>query len=230
MTDNRKWVAAAVVLLVLVVLAALAWRWEAGRGGSTQTSASQPVMRVPPAASEDGVHVYFTPGNKGTSAIVDQIAQARNVLHIQAYLFTSPTIAEAVVSAHKRGVQVIAVLDPGQQSDLYHAAAFFYNAGIPVYIDHQHKTANNKIMLIDGRVIITGSFNFTKAADESNAENLLILVDKPQLYAAYEKNFQTHLRHSERYQGRPTKPPSQPSAPTRSQRSGRSSKPATPAR
>jgi phosphatidylserine/phosphatidylglycerophosphate/cardiolipin synthase-like enzyme len=223
--DKRKWAAPAVIVIVLVVLVVVAWRWQGRRDNVAEAAASQPAVHVRPAASENGIHVYFTPGTRGTSAIVDQIGQARNLLHIQAYLFTSPPIAEAVVAAHKRGVQIIAVLDPSQQSDLYHAATFLYNAGIPVYIDHQHKSANNKIMLIDGRVIITGSFNFTKAAEESNAENLLILVDKPQLYAAYEKNFQTHLRHSERYQGRPAPPPREQAAPTRSQRPARSSRP-----
>jgi phosphatidylserine/phosphatidylglycerophosphate/cardiolipin synthase-like enzyme len=230
MADNRRWAAPAVILVVVVVLVAVAWRWEARRDNGAQEPASQPAVRVRPAASEDGIYVYFTPGGKGTSAIVEQIGQARNLLHIQAYMFTSPPIAEAVVDAHKRGVQIIAVLDPSQQSDPYHAATFLYNAGIPVYIDHQHDSANNKIMLIDGRVVITGSFNFTKSAEESNAENLLILVDKPGLYAAYEKNFQTHLRHSERYQGRPTRPPQEQPTPNRSRRSGRSSRQPAPVR
>jgi len=224
MADSRKWAAPVVILGVLVVLVVVAWRWQVRRDVGPQGPASQPVVRTRAAASQDGIYVYFTPGNKATSAIVEQVHQARNLLHIQAYMFTSPPIAEAVVAAHKRGVQIIAVLDPSQQSDLYHAATFLYNAGIPVYIDRQHKLAHNKIMLIDGRVIITGSFNFTKAAEQSNAENLLILVDKAEAYAAYERNFQTHLRHSERYEGRPTQPPRDRPAPSRSQRTSRSTK------
>ena len=49
------------------------------------------------------------------------------------------------------------------------------NSGIPTYIDDKHAIAHNKIMVIDRQTIITGSFNFTKAAEEKNAENLLIL-------------------------------------------------------
>ena len=50
--------------------------------------------------------------------------------------------------------------------------------GIPIYIDAEHAIAHNKIMVIDKETVITGSFNFTKAAEESNAENLLILSSK----------------------------------------------------
>ena len=57
-------------------------------------------------------------------------------------------------------------------------------------------------MLIDGRTIITGSFNFTKAAETSNAENLLVIHDHPKLFASYEANFKKHLAHSEAYAGR----------------------------
>jgi phosphatidylserine/phosphatidylglycerophosphate/cardiolipin synthase-like enzyme len=54
-------------------------------------------------------------------------------------------------------------------------------------------------MLIDGKTIVTGSFNFTRAADEQNAENLLVIEAKPKLFAAYKKNFETHLKHSKPY-------------------------------
>jgi phosphatidylserine/phosphatidylglycerophosphate/cardiolipin synthase-like enzyme len=55
-------------------------------------------------------------------------------------------------------------------------------------------------MLIDEATIITGSFNFTKAAEESNAENLLIVEGKPKLVAAYQKNFKEHREHSHKYE------------------------------
>lgn len=219
MADNRKWAAPVVVLIVLIVLVVLVWRWETRRGG-TRAPASQPTVHVRPAASEDNIYLFFSPRGNATDAIVDQINQARNTLHIQAYQFTSAPIAEAVVNAQKRGVQILVVLDPSQEGERYHVAQFLFNAAIPVYIDRKHAIAHNKIMLIDGHTIITGSFNFTKAAEQSNAENLLILLDKPDLYAAYEEKFQTHLRHSDKYEGRRTQAPAEP--PSRSQRPNRS--------
>ena len=229
MADNRKWAVPAVVLIVLICLVGLVYRLEIRRGSAPQSPASQPAVHVAAAASQDGVYVFFSPGGKPTDAIVDQINQAKSTLHIQAYQFTSAPIAEAVVNAQKRGVQILVVLDPSQEGERYHVAQFLYNAGIPVHIDHKHSIAHNKIMLIDGRVILTGSFNFTKAAEHSNAENLLVLLDKPDLYAAYEKNFQSHLRHADKYQGRPTATPAE-QAPSRLPKSNRPGRQAVPAR
>jgi phosphatidylserine/phosphatidylglycerophosphate/cardiolipin synthase-like enzyme len=70
-----------------------------------------------------------------------------------------------------------------------------------VFIDASHAIAHNKIMIIDNRVVITGSFNFTKAAENKNAENILIMDNLPDLTRAYQENFQHHLRHSVPYRG-----------------------------
>ena len=121
---------------------------------------------------------------------------------VQAYSFTSTPIAKALVEAHERGVQITVILDKSNKTDRYSAADFVRNAGIPVYIDAEHAIAHNKIMLIDGRTILTGSFNFTKQAEKSNAENLLVIKDRPDLFNKYYANFQTHLGHSAVYDGR----------------------------
>ena len=75
------------------------------------------------------------------------------------------------------------------------------NLGIPVKIDAVHAIAHNKIVIIGGEILITGSFNFTKAAEENNAENLLVIHDR-KLAERYTKNWQEHARHSEAYVGR----------------------------
>ena len=65
-------------------------------------------------------------------------------------------------------------------------------------IDAKHAIAHNKVMVIDHRFVISGSFNFTKAAESSNAENLLI-IDDPDLAKKYMDNWQHHFEHSEAY-------------------------------
>jgi len=70
-----------------------------------------------------------------------------------------------------------------------------------VRIDAKHAIAHNKIMVIDGEVVITGSFNFTKAAEEHNAENLLVIRDAA-LAERYAANWKAHAEHSEAYEGR----------------------------
>src|SRR3712207_5247726 len=88
------------------------------------------------------------------------------------YSFTSSPIAKAVVDAHKRGVKVRAILDKSNEGDRYTSATFLANGGVPVFIDSDHDIAHNKVMLIDGATIVTGSMNFTRAGEERNAENL----------------------------------------------------------
>ena len=93
------------------------------------------------------------------------------------------------------------ILDKSQRTQKCSSATFLSNQGIPTKIDTQHAIAHNKVMVIDGETVITGSFNFTKAAEENNAENLLIIHDK-KLAERYIKNWQEHERHSEVYAGR----------------------------
>jgi len=129
-----------------------------------------------------------------TEAIIHEIKQAKTEILVQAYSFTSAPIAKALVTAYKRGVKITAILDKSQRSESYTSATFLKNAGIPTYIDDRHAIAHNKIMIIDRATVITGSFNFTKAAEEKNAENLLIISSR-ELAKPYIDNFQKHLEH-----------------------------------
>jgi phosphatidylserine/phosphatidylglycerophosphate/cardiolipin synthase-like enzyme len=119
--------------------------------------------------------VCFNPNGGCTDAIIKQIDSAKSEILEQAYSFTSSPINKALVQAHKRGVRVEAILDKSQGSEKYTSATFLANSGIPTFIDARHAIAHNKIMIIDKETVITGSFNFTKAAEEKNAENLIII-------------------------------------------------------
>jgi phosphatidylserine/phosphatidylglycerophosphate/cardiolipin synthase-like enzyme len=162
-------------------------------------SGCQPVVeadRTPPT-----IEVRFSPRGGCTDAVVSELDAAKNRVLVQAYSFTSAPIAKALVEAHKRGVDVRVILDDSQRSEKYTSADFVAHAGIPTFIDAKHAIAHNKVMVIDGETIITGSFNFTKAAEEKNAENLLVIRDAA-LAKKYEDNWRRHWEHSEEYQGR----------------------------
>lgn len=161
-------------------------------------------LSLPGSAQE--WRVYFSPQGGATDAIVATLEQAKKSIYIQAYSFTSAPIAKALLAAKKRGVKVEAILDKSNKTDKYSAADFLLHAGIPTYIDSAHKIAHNKVMIIDEEIVITGSFNFTKAAEFDNAENLLIIRDR-NLAAKYLANWHQHLAHSEPYQGREAKAP-----------------------
>jgi phosphatidylserine/phosphatidylglycerophosphate/cardiolipin synthase-like enzyme len=137
--------------------------------------------------------VYFSPNGGTTQAIIKEISDAKSEILIQAYSFTSTPIAKALVDAHKRGVKVESILDKSQRKAQYTSATFLANMRVPTFIDDKHAIAHNKIMIIDKATVITGSFNFTKAAEEKNAENLLIIKSKELA------NWMKHREHSEPY-------------------------------
>jgi phosphatidylserine/phosphatidylglycerophosphate/cardiolipin synthase-like enzyme len=147
------------------------------------------------------VEVYFSPKGGCTEAVTRELDNAKRTILVQAYSFTSARIAKALVEAHKRGVDIRVILDKSQRSERYSSADFVAHAGIPTFIDAKHAIAHNKIMVIDGETVLTGSFNFTKAAEEKNAENLLVIRDRV-IAERYASNWDGHLEHSEKYGGR----------------------------
>ena len=144
------------------------------------------------------IQVYFSPNGGCTDAIIKEIDNAKFEILVQAYSFTSAPIAKALLEAHRRGVKVEIILDKSQKTQDYSSATFLANNRIPTFIDSVHAIAHNKIMIIDGKTLITGSFNFTKAAESKNAENLLIIKSE-ELVKLYTENWKNHKEHSEPY-------------------------------
>jgi phosphatidylserine/phosphatidylglycerophosphate/cardiolipin synthase-like enzyme len=145
------------------------------------------------------IEVYFSPKGGCTEAAVKEITAAKDSILVQAYSFTSVPIAKALVDAHKRGVNIQVILDKSQRTEKYSSADFVQHAGIPIRIDAQHAIAHNKVMVIDDQIVITGSFNFTKAAEENNAENLLVIREKA-IADKYAANWKVHADHSDVYE------------------------------
>ena len=165
------------------------------------TCASPASPPPPPQPTPVALSVYFSPKGGATEAIVQQLDKAKTSILVQAYSFTSAPIAKALVAAHEKGVKVQIILDKSHLTERYTNAPFLAKSGIPVKIDSAHAIAHNKIMIIDGETVITGSFNFTKAAEEKNAENLLVIRDKATA-EKYIRNWQEHAGHSDPYAAR----------------------------
>jgi phosphatidylserine/phosphatidylglycerophosphate/cardiolipin synthase-like enzyme len=145
--------------------------------------------------------VYFSPNGGATLAVVEAIGRARRQVLVSAYSFTSAPIAKALVEARRRGVVVEVVLDRREASKQYSSADFLVHMGVRTYIDSAHLSAHNKVIVIDDQVIVTGSFNFTNAAERQNAENLLVLRNEG-LATRYADNWRHHAAHSVPYAGR----------------------------
>lgn len=170
--------AKAVIFIVIGVLCtrvALAGGWRQ----SADRLASEARGRPRPAEVSCGAiypEVAFSPDGGAGRLIVHTINEARRSIRVQAYSFSSRPILRALLAAHRRGVQIQVIVD---KSDLKARDSLgvrkMLSAGIPVWVDMTPRIAHNKVMIIDGQTVITGSYNFSWSASHENAENVLVL-------------------------------------------------------
>jgi phosphatidylserine/phosphatidylglycerophosphate/cardiolipin synthase-like enzyme len=132
------------------------------------------------------IEVCFSPPLPGgcdpIRAIEDVVRTARRSILIQAYEITPGPLVTALVEAHRRGVDVRAIVDYKQLTDRRNrddafAVEHLGAAGIPVLVDRPPGLMHDKVMIIDGEVVVTGSFNYTYSAEHRNVENLLVIRD-----------------------------------------------------
>ena len=145
------------------------------------------------------VAVSVAPHGGATDAVVREVHAAADPILVQAYSFISAPIAQSLDRCPQmpregpRGARHV------QRDEAIQRGYIPVNAGIQTRIDDQHAIAHSKVLVIDSATVITGSFNFTKAAEASNAENLLVIKEAPELVQAYEANVQAHAAHSHPY-------------------------------
>lgn len=134
------------------------------------------------------INVCFTPPKGCSYLIAQQIHHANHSIYMQAYSFTSKTIANELIKAVERGVKVSVILDKSQLEEKYSILKLLQDSNINVKIDHAPGIAHNKVIIIDESKVITGSYNFTNAADNRNVENV-VLIDEKEVAKAYLKNW-----------------------------------------
>ena len=140
------------------------------------------------------VEVAFTPGDRIDRLIIGEIDASRHDVTMQAYSFTDRGIARAMIRARQRGVQVQVVADREQARALpQNVLSDLAAGGVEVWLDGNFQAAHNKVIVIDAdaqrATTITGSYNFTIAAQRSNAENVIVLRDNPAVARAYRDNW-----------------------------------------
>lgn len=121
-----------------------------------------------------GGEAYFAPGVQCENRIVEEITKAQDI-DIAIYSLTSPRISNALIGASKRGADIRIVADRGMAGNKYSQIDELADAGIPVRKSRKHKIEHNKFAVFDGNRIVTGSYNWTKNATNSNSENCIFL-------------------------------------------------------
>ena len=172
----------------------------AAKTTATTTQSKQSMTDAPV------IQAMFSPEDDVQSEIVHVLGRAKKTIHVQAYLLTNNVITNALIAAHQRGVKVRVLLD----NQLAFTAAgsdvgALQASGIVVKLETAYDNAHNKVMLIDvgepSSVLITGSYNFTVAAQRKNAENILFIRQAPNLLKQYLSNWLSHEKNAKIYTG-----------------------------
>jgi phospholipase D len=137
------------------------------------------VVNVEPIFYKDySIDVFFCPDDFCSSVIISEINSAQESIFIAIYSFTHDGIADSLISAKARGVDVRIVFDFLQSTSSYSKYSFLEENNINVFIKKDSGVMHNKFAIIDGKKVLTGSFNYSFNADNKNDENIVLINDK----------------------------------------------------
>lgn len=155
--------------------------------------------------AREGINVYFSPQDRPTNHLLDLIKQTKTSITIAMYMLTDGRVADCLVQAKLRGIQIKIALDPTSFQGLYSKADYLAQAGIEIYaFDPKKKVTqiragderwgavdallHDKFAIFDQETVWTGSFNWTVSANVRNHENVIVIKDT-EIAKAYQAEF-----------------------------------------
>ncbi|MBX0329447.1 FAM83 family protein [Oscillochloris sp. ZM17-4] len=139
---------------------------------------------------------YFSPKDKPRPQIVEEISRARQSVDFLAFSYTSDDIGDAMIARQRAGVPVRGVFEKRNAQGIGSEFERLTKGKVDVLVDGNCYTMHHKVIIIDGRVVITGSYNFTGRAEDVNDENLII-IDDPAIAQLYEQEFERVYRQAQ---------------------------------
>lgn len=157
-----------------------------------------------PSAAEplplDGatIEVAFAPGEGPAMLVAEAIDEAREEVRVMTYQLTNGRVINALKAAAGRGVDVAVIVDEAtcNAKRFPPVIGVLTKAGVALSCDGRHPIHHNKVVIVDGKTVVTGSFNFSPSA-EKNAENTAVIRNVPKLAAIYLRVWSDHAEHSE---------------------------------
>ncbi|MEO7912362.1 MAG: phospholipase D-like domain-containing protein, partial [Roseiflexaceae bacterium] len=152
---------------------------------------NKPDGGTEPLVTLQGVQIenYFAPEDGVADKIATRLAQAQQSIHFLAFSFTNDVIGSAMLARATAGVSVVGVFEKTGSETQYSEYGKMRAAKLDVLQDGNPYVMHHKVIIIDGRTLIFGSFNFSNNADKDNDENLLI-IDDSTLAQSFEAEFQ----------------------------------------
>jgi phosphatidylserine/phosphatidylglycerophosphate/cardiolipin synthase-like enzyme len=145
---------------------------------------------MPAVIDSRSLGVYFAPEDHVQQQILDMIGIAQSSIEFLGYSFTADPLADVLIEKSKQGVEVRGVMDAvSAASNIGTEYDHFRQAGLDVRLASTIGAMHHKVFIIDGQLVMLGSYNFTKSADEANDENLLI-IHNPDIASEFRVEFE----------------------------------------
>ncbi len=154
--------------------------------------------------AQPGIQVGFSPEGSARKLVLETIGSAKNSIQMLAYAFQSPDIAQALVDAEARGVEVRVVVDRkrNENKPSKKAMDFVTRNGVELRTNDRFHIHHDKTIIVDGHTVETGSFNFAPSAEKVNSENVVVIRDAPEVARQYLGHWQSRWEGGVAYSGR----------------------------
>lgn len=150
---------------------------------------SDPTPRAHLIVDGMPVDIYYSPDDRPETILRDLLRGAKSSIYFLGYSFTSDPLSEAIIGRAQAGVKVAGIMDATQaRTNTGAEYDTFREAGLDVRLDGEDGLMHNKVLIIDGSIVVLGSYNFTASAARYNDENLVVLHSSP-LAAQYMREF-----------------------------------------
>lgn len=137
------------------------------------------------AIANNDIDVAFSPKGGSLELVLKAINSSKKSICMATYSFTSKPVAEAILAAKNRGVDVKVVSDEKANDRKYTATRFLANNNVSVRLNGNYAIMHNKFIVVDNQTVETGSFNYSSGAVNKNAENVIVIWNNPDIAQKY---------------------------------------------
>lgn len=171
------------------------WMFDQRKFGGAPSKTDRIPNPVVTLADGTRVENYFSTHDRPAARVIEAIRTARKSIHFIAFSYTHDGIAQAMLERAGAGVEVSGVFEKTQTAAGHSEYFKLRDARLPVFLDGNPRNMHHKAIVIDGEVVVFGSFNFSESADRSNDENVLIVYNRD-VAGMFEEEFQKVLKQA----------------------------------
>jgi phosphatidylserine/phosphatidylglycerophosphate/cardiolipin synthase-like enzyme len=139
----------------------------------TTTSTATTTVNIPSVRA-----TCFSRVERCDVLLISLINRANRSVYVAVYSFTRDSLATALISAKERGVEVRVVIEKERAYEQGSEYPRLKSAGVDVRLDGNPNLMHHKFMVIDGYIVVTGSYNWSTAAEDRNDENIVVIFDR----------------------------------------------------